>query len=35
METFGIKEQEGGNHAITIDGQPVNNRSEDGQVCVS
>jgi hypothetical protein len=35
MENFGIKEQEDGNQVIMIDGQPIRDRSEDEQVCVS
>ncbi len=34
IEIFEIREQEDGNIIITSYGQPINNRSEDDQVCI-
>jgi hypothetical protein len=34
IENFDIEGQEDGNIVITSDGQPINNRSEDEQVCI-
>jgi len=34
IEIFDIEEQEDGNIIITSYGQPINNRSEDEQVCI-
>jgi hypothetical protein len=34
IEAFQIEEQEGSNNIITFDGQDINNRSEDKQVCI-
>jgi hypothetical protein len=33
-KTHAIEEQEDGNIVITSDGQPINKRSEDEQVCI-
>jgi hypothetical protein len=34
IETFELEEQQDGSNIITLDGQPINNRSEDEQVCI-